>query len=75
MSAVDTATEELILNNLFEVSKNKTTIIVSHRVSSAKNADVIIILDAGQIIQQGSHKELLSQTGYYKELYEKQLLE
>ena len=75
LSAVDTATEELILNNLFEVSKNKTTIIVSHRVSSAKNADVIIILDAGQIIQQGSHKELLSQTGYYKELYEKQLLE
>ena len=75
LSAVDTETEELILNNLFEVSKNKTTIIVSHRVSSAKNADLILILDEGQIIQQGTHNELLSQNGYYKNLYEKQLSE
>ena len=75
LSAVDTETEEQILNNLLEISKNKTTIIVSHRVSSAKNADKIIILDEGKIIQQGSHNQLVNQDGYYKELYYKQLSE
>lgn len=75
LSAVDTETEEQILNNLLEISKNKTTIIVSHRVSSAKNADQIIILDEGKIIQQGSHNQLVNQDGYYKELYYKQLSE
>jgi ATP-binding cassette subfamily B multidrug efflux pump len=58
LSAVDTETEEAILNNLLEIGKDKTTIIVSHRVSSAKNADKIIILDEGRIIQQGSHNQL-----------------
>ncbi|MFM2230953.1 MAG: hypothetical protein RL607_2211, partial [Bacteroidota bacterium] len=53
----------------------KTTIIVSHRVSSAKNADQILILDEGRIIQQGSHNQLVNQEGYYKELYYKQLSE
>lgn len=75
LSAVDTETEETILNNLLEFCKNKTTIIVSHRVSSAKNADKIIILDDGKIIQQGSHNQLVSSDGYYKELYLKQLSE
>lgn len=75
LSAVDTETEEQILNNLLEISKNKTTIIVSHRVSSAKNADLIIILEEGKILQQGSHNQLLNQDGYYKELYYKQLSE
>jgi ATP-binding cassette subfamily B protein len=75
LSAVDTETEEQILNNLLEISKNKTTIIVSHRVSSAKNADKIIIIDEGQIIQEGSHNQLVNQTGYYAELYAKQLSE
>lgn len=75
LSAVDTETEEQILNNLVEISKNKTTIIVSHRVSSAKNADQIIIIEEGKIIQQGSHNQLLNQDGYYKELYYKQLSE
>ncbi|NLP56993.1 ABC transporter ATP-binding protein [Lutibacter sp. B1] len=75
LSAVDTETEEIILNNLYKVSKNKTTIIVSHRVSSVKNADTIIVLDNGSIIQQGSHNELINKKGYYKELYEQQLLE
>ncbi|HNP32600.1 MAG TPA: ABC transporter ATP-binding protein [Flavobacterium sp.] len=75
LSAVDTDTEEQILNNLLEISKNKTTIIVSHRVSSAKNADKIIILDEGQIIQEGSHNQLVNQEGYYAELYLKQLSE
>lgn len=75
LSAVDTETEEQILNNLLAISQNKTTIIVSHRVSSAKNADHIIILEEGKIIQQGSHNQLLNQEGYYKELYYKQLSE
>lgn len=75
LSAVDTETEEMILNNLFEISKDKTTIIVSHRVSSAKNADKIIILEDGRIIQQGSHNQLINQEGYYASLYLKQLSE
>ena len=75
LSAVDTETEELILNNLLKISKDKTTIVVSHRVSSAKNADKIIILEEGKIIQQGSHNQLVNLEGYYKELYYKQLSE
>ena len=75
LSAVDTETEERILTNLEDLSKNKTTFIISHRVSSVKNADKIIILDDGEIIQQGSHNQLINQKGYYKELYEQQLLE
>lgn len=75
LSAVDTETEEMILNNLTKVMENKTTIIVSHRVSVARNADKIIVLDEGKIIEQGSHNELISQNGYYKELYEMQLSE
>lgn len=73
LSAVDTETEEEILNNLKKVSKSKTTLIVSHRVSSAKNADKIIVLDNGKIIQEGTHQELNNVDGYYKELYLNQL--
>ncbi|MDT0688702.1 ABC transporter ATP-binding protein [Salegentibacter sp. F188] len=75
LSAVDTETEEEILNNLFKISKDKTTIIISHRISSAKNADKIIILEDGRIVQQGTHSQLINQSGYYKELYAKQLNE
>lgn len=75
LSAVDTETEEQILNNLLKISKDKTTIIVSHRISSAKNADKIIIIDEGQIIQEGTHNQLVNQEGYYAELYAKQLSE
>lgn len=75
LSAVDTETEEAILNNLLEFCKDKTTIIVSHRVSSAKNADKILIIEDGEILQQGTHNQLVNQTGYYKELYLKQLSE
>lgn len=75
LSAVDTETEEIILSNLDKISKNKTTIIVSHRISSIKNADSIIIIDNGEIIQQGTHNELINISGYYKELYDQQLLE
>ncbi len=75
LSAVDTETEEKILENLERVSKEKTTFIISHRVSSAKNADQIIILNDGGIVQQGTHQQLINQKGYYKDLYEQQLLE
>ena len=75
LSAVDTETEEKILENLERVSKEKTTFIISHRVSSAKNADQIIILNNGEIGQQGTHQHLINQKGYYKDLYEQQLLE
>ena len=75
LSAVDTETEELILNNLLDFCKDKTTIIVTHRVSSAKNADKIIILEDGAVIQQGSHNQLVNKEGYYRELYYKQLSE
>ena len=75
LSAVDTETEEEILSNLHRISQNKTTVIVSHRVSTAKNADKIIILEEGRVIQQGTHNELVNTPGYYKELYLKQRTE
>ncbi len=75
LSAVDTETEEHILSNLKTVSSNKTTIIVSHRISSVKNAQRIFVLDNGEIIQQGTHNQLINKKGYYKELHEKQLSE
>ncbi|CAM1374555.1 ABC transporter ATP-binding protein [Tenacibaculum xiamenense] len=75
LSAVDTETEEKILSNLERVSKDKTTFIISHRISSAKNADKIIVLDSGRVVQEGVHNQLIEEEGYYKELYEQQLLE
>ncbi|WP_047415946.1 ABC transporter ATP-binding protein [Cellulophaga sp. Hel_I_12] len=75
LSAVDTETEEKILNNLKNASTNRTTLIVSHRVSSAKNADKIIILKEGALLQQGSHNALMDVEGYYRELYNDQLLD
>ena len=75
LSAVDTETEEKILNNLKKVTQDTTTIIVSHRVSSAKNADQIIVLDDGNIIERGNHESLLKENGYYAELFANQMLE
>lgn len=75
LSAVDTETEEKILKNLIKLTKDKTTIIVSHRVSSAKNADKIIVLEDGMVLQSGSHETLINTNGYYKELFTKQLSE
>jgi ATP-binding cassette subfamily B multidrug efflux pump len=72
LSAVDTETEEAILKALKKSAINKTTIIVSHRVSAAKNADKILVLEAGTKIQEGTHQELIRKKGYYKELYESQ---
>ncbi|TPV33932.1 ABC transporter ATP-binding protein [Paucihalobacter ruber] len=73
LSAVDTETEEKILKSLFKVSKGKTTIIVTHRISSAKNADKIIVLEDGKIIQSGSHETLMSADGYYRNMFENQI--
>ncbi|SFD13190.1 ATP-binding cassette, subfamily B [Algibacter lectus] len=75
LSAVDTETEEKILKNLNKITEGKTTIIVSHRVSSAKNANKIIVLEDGEIVQQGTHDTLIDIDGYYKHLYLKQLSE
>ena len=75
LSAVDTDTEEEILKNLKSVSTKKTTVIVSHRISSLKHADKIIVLENGKIIQQGKHSDLIESKGYYKELFEKQQTE
>jgi ATP-binding cassette subfamily B protein len=75
LSAVDTETEEQILKNLNKISSDRTTIIVSHRVSSAKNADQILVLEDGKILQSGKHSELIEKEGYYKDLYLKQLSE
>jgi ATP-binding cassette subfamily B protein len=75
LSAVDTETEEKILKNLNKISKGKTSIIVSHRVSSVKNANKIIVLEDGKIVQQGNHDSLINDDGFYKDLYLKQLSE
>ncbi len=75
LSAVDTETEEEILKNLKKASSEKTTLIVSHRISSAKNADKIIVLENGKILQEGTHAELNAQEGYYQKLYQDQLTE
>ncbi len=75
LSAVDTRTEEDILNNLSRIMKNKTSILISHRVSTIKNADRILVMDSGEIIEQGTHYELMALKGNYFDLFEKQLLE
>ncbi len=75
LSAVDTRTEEEILNNLGNIMHGKTSIIIAHRISTIKNANKILVMDAGAIIEQGTHNALMLQKGAYFELYEKQLLE
>ena len=75
LSAVDTETEEKIVNNFKKIFNKKTTIIVTHRASAAKNANKIIVLDSGKIVQEGTHNQLINQEGFYKDLYIKQLSE
>lgn len=73
LSAVDTKTENTILNSLKRIMQGRTTILISHRVSSAKLANKIVVLADGQIMEQGTHNSLIRQNGMYKELYEKQI--
>ncbi len=73
LSAVDTNTENAILNHLQSLMQNKTTVIISHRISSAKLADKVFVLDEGRIVEQGTHESLLEQNGVYKELFDKQM--
>jgi len=75
LSSVDTYTEEKILNHLREVMQGRTTIFISHRVSTVRNADQIAVLHSGRIVEVGTHDELLAKNGYYTDLYNKQLLE
>ena len=75
LSAVDTETEEKILQQLRKLIKQRTSIIISHRVSSVKNADHILVLDQGRIVEQGQHEELIAHQGAYHELYQQQLTE
>jgi ATP-binding cassette subfamily B multidrug efflux pump len=75
LSAVDTHTEEQILNNLGRNMQGKTSIIIAHRISTIKNADKILVMDNGEITEQGNHNYLMARKGTYFELYEKQLLE
>ena len=75
LSAVDTKTEELILNNIKEQSQNNTCIIISHRISSIKHANQIILLNEGEIIEQGDHNTLVKNNGEYSKIFKKQLIE
>ena len=75
LSSVDTHTEDKILNHLREIMQGRTTIFISHRVSTVRNADRIAVLHGGRIVELGTHDELLARNGYYTDLYNKQLLE
>ncbi len=75
LSAVDTETEESILKNLREIIEDRTTLIISHRVSSVKDADKIIVLENGSLIEEGNHEDLMEKDGYYRSMYEQQLQE
>jgi ATP-binding cassette subfamily B multidrug efflux pump len=75
LSSVDTHTEDKILNHLREIMQGRTTIFISHRVSTVRNADRIAVLHAGRIVELGTHDELVAKDGYYTDLYNKQLLE
>jgi ATP-binding cassette, subfamily B, multidrug efflux pump len=75
LSSVDTQTEDKILNHLREIMRGRTTIFISHRVSTVRNADRIAVLHQGRIVELGTHDELIARNGYYTDLYNKQLLE
>ena len=75
LSAVDTYTEERILSGLRSVMRERTSIIVSHRISTVRDADLILVLENGRVVERGTHDELVRRDGFYAGLYRKQLLE
>jgi ATP-binding cassette subfamily B multidrug efflux pump len=75
LSSVDTATEERILTHLEAILRHRTTVLISHRISTVQHADQIVVLRGGRIVERGTHSELLARGGYYADLYQKQLLE
>ena len=75
LASVDTQTEDHILNHLREIMRGRTTIFISHRVSTVRNADRIAVLHRGRIVEYGTHDQLVARNGYYTDLYQKQLLE
>jgi ATP-binding cassette, subfamily B, multidrug efflux pump len=75
LSSVDTYTEETILRRLTGVMAGRTTLLISHRISTIQHADEIVVLDDGRIVERGTHAELLAMEGYYAKLYNKQLIE
>ena len=75
LSSVDTYTEEKILRQLTEIMVGRTTVLISHRVSTIQNADEIVVLHNGEVVERGTHEQLLALNGYYTELYTKQLIE
>ncbi|HBL26002.1 MAG TPA: ABC transporter ATP-binding protein, partial [Acidobacteria bacterium] len=75
LSAVDTHTEEQILRNLRTVFEGRTVFLVSHRISTVQNADLILVLDRGRVAERGTHQQLLAHGGLYADLHQRQLLE
>ena len=75
LSSVDTFTEERILRYLKEVMRDRTTLLISHRVSTIQHADEIVVLERGRVVERGTHAGLLVRDGVYKELYNKQMIE
>ena len=75
LSSVDTHTEEMILNRLAAIMRGRTTILISHRISTVRGADQIVVLREGSVVERGTHQQLLQSGSYYQELYQKQLLE
>jgi ABC-type multidrug transport system fused ATPase/permease subunit len=74
-SSVDTYTEQLIQQATEKITENRTSIIIAHRLATIKKADNILVMDAGQIVESGTHKQLLNKGGYYSNLYEAQFLQ